>query len=82
MVKFWWRSGSRIRIQIQIHIRIATLVRRALAEVCTVPELLVECEFVNFSVSDFSELRQGAWHRVGAKNADVGPICGLPISCV
>jgi len=29
MVKFWWRSGSRIRI------------RRALAEVCTVPVLLV-----------------------------------------
>jgi len=36
MVKFWWRSGSRIRIRI----RIATLVRRALAEVCTVPVLL------------------------------------------
>ena len=33
MIKFWWRSGSRIRI--------ATLVRRALAEVCTVPALLV-----------------------------------------
>jgi len=32
-IKFWWRSGSRIRI--------ATLVRRALAEVCTVPVLLV-----------------------------------------
>jgi len=30
MVKFWWRSGSRIRIQI----RIATLARCALAEVC------------------------------------------------
>jgi len=37
IVKFWWRSGSRIWIQI----RIATLVRRALAEVCTVPVLLV-----------------------------------------
>jgi len=35
MIKFWWHSGSRIRI------RIATLVRRALAEVCTVPVLLV-----------------------------------------
>jgi len=35
MVKFWWRSGSRIRI------RIATLVRRALAEVYTVLVLLV-----------------------------------------
>ena len=37
MFKFWWRSGSRIRIWI----RIATLVRRALAEVGTVPVLLV-----------------------------------------
>ena len=35
MIKFWWRSGSRIWI------RIATLVRRALAGVCTVPVLLV-----------------------------------------
>jgi len=34
-IKFWWRSGSGIRI------RIATLVRRALADVCTVPVLLV-----------------------------------------
>jgi len=34
-IKFWWRSGSGIRI------RIETLVRRALAEVCTVPVLLV-----------------------------------------
>jgi len=33
MVRFWWRSGSRTRI--------ATLVRRALAEVCTVPVFLV-----------------------------------------
>jgi len=32
MVKFWWRSESQIRI--------ATLVKRALAEVCTVPVLL------------------------------------------
>jgi len=32
-IKFWWRYGSRIRI--------ATLVRRALAEVCTVPVYLV-----------------------------------------
>jgi len=37
MVTFWWQSRSRIRIQI----RIATLVRRALAEVCTVLVLLV-----------------------------------------
>jgi len=35
IIKFWWRSGSGIRI------RIETLVRRALAEVCTVPVLLV-----------------------------------------
>ena len=34
-IKFWWRSGSWLRI------RIATLVRRALAEVRTVPVLLV-----------------------------------------
>jgi len=40
-IKFWWRSG------IQIQIRIATLVRCALAEVCTVPVLLV----VHLSVS-------------------------------
>jgi len=33
MIKFWWQSGSQIRI--------ATLVRHALAEVCTVPVLLV-----------------------------------------
>jgi len=35
MIKFWWRSRSRIRIHI------TTLVRRALVEVCTVPVLLV-----------------------------------------
>jgi len=35
MIKFWWRSGSRIWI------RIAKLIRRALAEVCDVPEVLV-----------------------------------------
>jgi len=43
MIKCWWRSRSRIRIQIQI--RIATPVRRALAEVCTVPVLLVTACF-------------------------------------
>ena len=32
-IKFWWQSGSRIQIM--------TLVRRALAEVCIVPVLLV-----------------------------------------
>ena len=32
MIKFWWQSGSRIPIRIQI----STLVRRALGEVCTV----------------------------------------------
>jgi len=40
--KLWWRFGSRIRIRI----RIATLVRRALAEVCTVPMLLVTGIFI------------------------------------
>ena len=45
MIKFQWRSGSRIRIGI----RIATLVRRALAEVCTVPVLLVCFCYVEFS---------------------------------
>ena len=38
-IKFWWRSGS--RIQIRVRLRIATLVRRTLAEVCTVLVLLV-----------------------------------------
>jgi len=33
LIKFWWWSRSRIRI--------STLVRRALAEICTVPVLLV-----------------------------------------
>jgi len=37
MIKFWWPSGSWIRIQIHI----TTLVRHALVEVCTVPVLLV-----------------------------------------
>jgi len=40
-IKFWWHSGSRSRIRIRMRIRIATLARRALAEVCTVPVLLV-----------------------------------------
>ena len=35
MIKFWWRSGW------QIWIRIATLVRCALVQVCTLPVLLV-----------------------------------------
>jgi len=38
MIEFWWGSGSQIRIRIHI----TTLVRLALAEVCTVPVLLVE----------------------------------------
>ena len=39
VIKFWWRSRSRIRIRI----RMVTLVRRALAEVCTAlaPVILV-----------------------------------------
>ena len=45
MIKFWWRSGSGIRIRIRI--RIATLVRRALAEVCTDPVLLVHFYFTD-----------------------------------
>jgi len=47
MIKFWWWSrswiGIRIRIWICIWVRIVTLVRRGLAEVCTVPVLLVYC---------------------------------------
>jgi len=42
MIKFWWRSGSRIRI------RVATLARRALAEECTVPVLLVNNEILRY----------------------------------
>ena len=38
-IKFWWR---------QIRIRIATLVRRALAEVCTAPLLIVLCATKGF----------------------------------
>jgi len=40
MIKFWWQSRS------QIWIRIVTLVRRAFAEVCTVPVLLINAYFV------------------------------------
>jgi len=39
IIKFWLRYGSGIRIW--IHIRITSLVRHVLAEVCTVPVLLV-----------------------------------------
>jgi len=39
-IKSWWRSGSRIHIRIRIWIRIATLVRCALAKVCTVPVMM------------------------------------------
>jgi len=38
MLKFWWRSGSQMRI------RIMTLVRHASVEVCTVPVLLLYTE--------------------------------------
>jgi len=59
MVKFWWRSGSQIRIRfriwIGIRIRTATLVRRALVEVCTVPVLLV----LNASTVDFVRSDRG-----------------------
>jgi len=37
MIKFWWQSGSWIRIRI----RFVTMVRCALVEVCTVSVLLV-----------------------------------------
>jgi len=40
--KFWWRSVSEmVAIRIRIRIHIGTLVRRALAEVCSIPVLLV-----------------------------------------
>jgi len=45
-IKFWWRSGS----QIPIRIRIATLVRRALGEVCPVPVLLVIYSAERYSI--------------------------------
>jgi len=50
MTKFWWRSGSRIWIKIRIRLRIATLVRRALAEVCNIPVLPVNDGGFVFSV--------------------------------
>ena len=50
MNKFWSRYGSGIRIRI----RIATLVRRALAEVCTVPVLVVFSRLGLGSVSTLS----------------------------
>jgi len=58
-IKFWCRSGSGIRIQIpiririrriRIRIRIATLVRRALAEVCTVPVFLVMITMISIII--------------------------------
>ena len=53
MAKFWWRSGSRIRIRI----RIATVVRHALTEVFIVPVVLVNNDFSDFSNhSDFVHL--------------------------
>jgi len=39
MIKFWWRSGSQIRI--------AALGGRALVEACTVPLLLVNAVVIN-----------------------------------
>jgi len=50
IIKFWWRSGSGIQIGLRIRIRFATLVRRILTEVCTVPVLLVVDELVRLSV--------------------------------
>ena len=43
--KFWWRSGWRIRIRI----RIATLVRRALAEICIVVLLVLSVSLTSMS---------------------------------
>ena len=57
MIKFLWRSVSRIPIPIRI--RIATLVRRALAEVCTVPVLLVL--FINVVVHCRCDLLTYDW---------------------
>jgi len=58
-IKFWWRSGSRIRLRIRI--RIATLVRRALAEICTVSVLLV----VLILLSDHSRMCSFCGHLIG-----------------
>jgi len=46
-IKFWWQSGLRIQIQIQI----TTLVRHALTDVCTVPVLLF-CDKIRMSVTN------------------------------
>ena len=64
LVKFWLRSGSGIRIQI----RIATLVTRALAEVCTVPVLLVFLVLSSFEMIHVMRRNRqtfcGEWERV------------------
>jgi len=57
-IKFWWRSGSRIQIRIRMRIGITTLVRRALAEVCAVPGLLVTYSCRN-SFTVIGHLRNG-----------------------
>jgi len=49
-VKFWWRSGSQIRIRIRIQICIVPLVRRALAKVCSVPVLLVYLSYLLYNL--------------------------------
>jgi len=72
-IKFWWRFGSGIWIRI----RIATLVRRALAswlrEVCTVAVLLV---------SLFYPTDRPTWRVfVGASGVDAGSaVCACPLS--
>ena len=48
-IKFWWRFGSWIRIRTRIQVRVATLVRRALVETCTVPLLLVILYYYYFA---------------------------------
>jgi len=51
-VKFWRRCESRIRIWIWV--RIATLVRRALVEVCTVRVLLILIDITSYDRLKFT----------------------------
>ena len=78
MIKFWWQSRSRIRIRIRIRIRfcIATLVRRALAEVCTVPVLLV------FSALQTSQLAVFTYHGVVQVVQSACSVCVHVCACV
>jgi len=73
MIKFWWRIGSRIPIRIWIRIPIATLVRRALAEVCTVPELLVLLH-LNFRLAEYNDCTFGITLTVNENIIGIGNI--------